>query len=99
MLCITKNHINCDHDDDEEENRVIDICETRKNILEKYYTDFQEMYQAYEDENVENRILDAKKQFHSMFSYNEIIYYKGKIVESMLLDKVHVGNRTILEAR
>lgn len=98
MLCITKNLILCDDDENEEENRVIDICETRKNILEKYYTDFQEMYQAYEDENVENRILDAKKQFHSMFSYNEIIYYKGKIVESMLLDKVHVGNRTILEA-
>ena len=33
-----------------------------------------------------------------MFSYNEIIYYKGKIVESMLLEKVHQGNRSILEA-
>ena len=75
-----------------------ELCNKRKEILQKYYTRFEEIFNTFEQEEMETRILNAKKQFHAMFSYNEIIYYKGKIVESMLLDKVHVGNRTILEA-
>lgn len=114
MTYFNKNHIICsdledehksdDTDEDsQDENYVLcenntDLCVKRKDILQKYYGKFDEIFQSYEQEEVEKRILEAKKQFHSMFSYNEIIYYKGKIVESMLLDKVHVGNRTILEA-
>ena len=84
-----------EHEDegDEEMNAI-----TRKKIMHKYFTQFEEIIQSYEQEEIEKKIVDAKKQFHTMFSYNEIIYYKGKIVESLLLDRVHVGNRTMLEA-
>ena len=104
--------VESDYDDEEEfakgENKIMTIQDEpitqdnrndiRKKILKKYYIKFEEVILLYDQEETEKKILEAKKQFHSMFSYNEIIYYKGKIVESMLLDKVHVGNRTMLEA-
>ncbi len=72
--------------------------EEKRKIIQKYYKQYSDVITFYEQEDVEDKILEAKKQFHTMFSYNEIIYYRGKIVESMLLEKVHVGNRSILEA-
>ena len=75
-----------------------ELCEERRKIVQKYFKKFNELMIAYNNEETEKKIIDAKKQFHTMFSYNEIIYYKGKIVESMLLEKVHAGNRSILEA-
>jgi hypothetical protein len=111
MLFFNKNHVMCMernigdlestsyHEDDISTlYEDSELCRKKKSILQKHYADFEGVFQDYEQEDIENKILNAKKQFHTMFSYNEIIYYKGKIVESMLLDKVHVGNRTILEA-
>ena len=74
------------------------LYDARKQIIQKYYKQFEDILFAYERDEIDKRILEAKKQFRSIFSYNEIIYYKGKIVESMLLEKVHIGNRTMLEA-
>lgn len=71
----------------------------RKKILRKYYKLFDEIVSSFEIEDIEKKILEAKKQFRSVFSYNEIIYYKGRIVESILMDKVHTGNRTMLESQ
>lgn len=87
--------------DDISENHIIDPSQTSEehsNVVKKYYNQYLDVISLYEQEDVEDKILEAKKQFHTMFSYNEIIYYRGKIVESMLLEKVHVGNRSILEA-
>lgn len=69
-----------------------------KQLILKYHNLFQNIIISYNNEDVDNKIQDAKKLYHSIFSYNEIIYYKGKIVESMLLDNVHQSNRNILEA-
>lgn len=98
-------NISSEEYESEEENHVITINDdseqikkVRKQIMSKYYTQFENILNQYEQEDIEKKIVDAKKQFHTLFSYNEIIYYKGKIVESLLLDRVHVGNRTILEA-
>lgn len=103
MMYFTKNQMVCNDVENQKDKNIVvfekdDPCVMKKDILKKYYTLFEGVYLDYEQEELEQKILDAKKQFHTMFSYNEIIYYKGKIVESMLLDKVHVGNRTILEA-
>jgi hypothetical protein len=100
-----------DYDSEEEEKEDYDpyvdlahhplSCEDKDNmkkIMHKHYDSFYKLIQLYEQEDVENKMLSAKKEFHTMFSYNEIIHYKGKIVESMLLEKVHTGNRSILEA-
>lgn len=101
MLFYEKNQL-CVKDEtymDEEDDYVVNnekCC--KKKIMKKYYDAFYKIIQLYGQEEIDKKILDAKKQFHTMFSYNEIIYYKGKIVESMLLERVHVGNRTILEA-
>ena len=43
------------------------------------------------------KILVATTHFDALLSYNEIIYYRGKIVETMLLEKVHENNRHILD--
>lgn len=75
-----------------------EICTKRREILESYFIKFNHVLNDYKKEEIDKKIIEAKKQFHTMFSYNEIIYYKGKIVESMLLEKVHQGNRSILEA-
>jgi len=104
MLFYNKNHILEEEDEDsqdENKNHIIEDNEDlmkKKEILQKYYTLFEDEILNYERDETEQKILDAKKDFHTMFSYNEIIYYKGKIVESMLLEKVHIGNRSILEA-
>ena len=103
MLFYEKNQLCVKHEEnkegDEEENFVVnsDKC-NKKKIMKRYYNTFHGILKLYEQEEIDKKILDAKKQFHTMFSYNEIIYYKGKIVESMLLERVHMGNRTILEA-
>lgn len=104
MLFYNKNHIleEVDNDSSSENTNYIveddEILLKKKEILQKYYTLFEEHIMNYDRDETEQKILNAKKEFHTMFSYNEIIYYKGKIVESMLLEKVHIGNRSILEA-
>lgn len=99
MLFFEKSKL-CVFDDTDQDKNVIvsEDCCNPQIITKKYYGDFYEILKLYEQEEIDKKILDAKKQFHTMFSYNEIIYYKGKIVESMLLERVHAGNRTILEA-
>ena len=97
------NHdIYVDDDVDCSENKVVKIVDKynhyNKQLILKYHTLFQDIITSYNNEDVDNKIQDAKKSYHSIFSYNEIIYYKGKIVESMLLDNVHQSNRNILEA-
>lgn len=90
-----------EHFDNDLQNQQPISCEDKENmktIMNKHYESFYKVIQLYEQEEVEKKMLDAKKEFHTMFSYNEIIHYKGKIVESMLLEKVHMGNRSILEA-
>ena len=100
MLFYNKNHI-LEEQEEEEENYIVqdnEILMNKKEILQKYYTLFENEILNYNRDKIEEKILNSKKDFHTMFSYNEIIYYKGKIVESMLLEKVHIGNRSILEA-
>ena len=100
MLFYNKNHIEDEDSQDENKNHIIEDDEElvkKKEILQKYYTLFEDEILNYDRDEIEQKILDAKKDFHTMFSYNEIIYYKGKIVESMLLEKVHTENRKILE--
>lgn len=74
------------------------VCVEEKEKTEKYYNDYYKIVENYKNEDIDQKILNAKKEFDSIFSYNEIIYYKGKIIESMLLDQVHETNRIILEA-
>tara|TARA_Y100000816_G_C26083082_1_gene571131 strand:+ start:544 stop:1773 length:1230 start_codon:yes stop_codon:yes gene_type:complete len=90
-----------DHDEnDDTHSEMSSSCfiDTRKQIMQKYYRLFEDILNAYERDEIDKKIYEAKKQFRAIFSYNEIIYYKGKIVESMLLEKVHVSNRNMLEA-
>ena len=75
----------------------ISCCLEEQNIINKYFSQFETIITNYKNEDIEQKILNAKKYFDSIFSYNEVIYYKGKIIESMLLDKVHNTNRIILE--
>ena len=73
------------------------IINYKNRITIKYNQLYERLIDTYNNEAIDNKIQNAKKAYHSIFSYNEIIYYRGKIVESMLLDKLHVANRTILE--
>lgn len=66
-------------------------------ILAKYEKEFQKIIQDYENEEIDNKILMATTSFDAILSYNEIIYYNGKIVESMMLENVHKNNRNLLE--
>ena len=66
-------------------------------ILAKYEQEFQKIIQDYENEEIDNKILVATTSFDAILSYNEIIYYSGKIVESMMLENVHKNNRNLLE--
>lgn len=66
-------------------------------LLKKYETEFQEIVEEYENESVDKRILSANTFFDTLLSYNEIIYYKGKIVESLLLENMHKKNRDLIE--
>ena len=66
-------------------------------ILAKYEQEFQKIIQDYENEEIDNKILVATTSFDAILSYNEIIYYNGKIVESMMLENVHKNNRNLLE--
>lgn len=66
-------------------------------ILAKYEQEFQKIIQDYENEEIDNKILVATTSFDALLSYNEIIYYNGKIVESMMLENVHKNNRNLLE--
>lgn len=66
-------------------------------LLNKYETEFQNIIKGYEIEDIDMKILVATTHFDALLSYNEIIYYRGKIVETMLLEKVHENNRHILD--
>ena len=66
-------------------------------LLKKYETEFQNIIKGYEIEDIDMKILVATTHFDALLSYNEIIYYRGKIVETMLLEKVHENNRHILD--
>ena len=66
-------------------------------LLKKYEAEFQEIVRDYENASVDKRILTANTFFDTLLSYNEIIYYKGKIVESLLLENMHKKNRDLIE--
>ena len=66
-------------------------------LLKKYESEFQKIIKDYEIEDIDMKILVATTNFDALLSYNEIIYYRGKIVETMLLEKVHENNRYILD--
>ena len=66
-------------------------------LLNKYEEEFQNIVKGYEIEDIDMKILVATTHFDALLSYNEIIYYRGKIVETMLLEKVHENNRYILD--
>lgn len=66
-------------------------------LLKKYEIEFQEIVRDYENASVDKRILSANTFFDTLLSYNEIIYYKGKIVESLLLENMHKKNRDLIE--
>ncbi len=66
-------------------------------LLNKYEVLFQQIIDEYEKEEIDMKILIANTNFDAILSYNEIIYYHGKIVESMLLEKVHQNNRNLLD--
>ena len=66
-------------------------------LLKKYEAEFQEIVRDYENASVDKRILSANTFFDTLLSYNEIIYYKGKIVESLLLENMHKKNRDLIE--
>ena len=66
-------------------------------LLNKYEEEFQKVVKGYEIEDIDMKILVATTNFDALLSYSEIIYYRGKIVETMLLEKVHENNRHILD--
>ena len=67
-------------------------------IVNQHNLEFKSIIEEYNNEEIDKLILSNTKDFDMIFSYNELIYYKGKIVESMLLEKVHKTNRRIMEA-
>lgn len=51
--------------------------------------EIQNIYKEIEDDDVENSIQESVVLFNALISYSEKMYYKGKIVENMLLEKIH----------
>ena len=75
FLISCEENISSEEYESEEENHVITINDdseqikkVRKQIMSKYYTQFENIMNQYEQEDIEKKIVDAKKQFHTLFS-------------------------------
>lgn len=58
------------------------------NIQEEFISIYREIH----DENLIHDLYESISRYDSLISYKDKLYYKGKIVENMLLERVHNNN-------
>ena len=61
-----------------------------------YRAEFYDVYREIEEENIINNLYESVARYDSVISYKEKMYYKGKIVENLLLENVHDANHSFL---
>ena len=54
--------------------------------------EFISIYREINDENLIHDLYESIARYDSIISYKDKLYYKGKIVENMLLERVHNNN-------
>ena len=54
--------------------------------------EFVSIYREINDENLIHDLYESISRYDSIISYKDKLYYKGKIVENMLLERVHNNN-------
>ena len=54
--------------------------------------EFVSIYREINDENLIHELYESIARYDSIISYKDKLYYKGKIVENMLLERVHNNN-------
>ena len=74
------------------------ILEAKYNDSQKGFIDIsdnhhkvelEKMYRESEDDDLESNIQESMVLYNSLLSYSEKVYYKGKIVENMLMEQIH----------
>jgi hypothetical protein len=61
--------------------------------------EFVNVYKEIQDENLINDLHESIARYDSIISYKDKLYYKGKIVENMMLEQVHHTNYDFLVNR
>jgi len=76
--------------------RKVDNEEYNMDPSMNYQEEFQQVYREIEDENIINELYESIARYDAVISYKEKMYYKGKIVENLLLENVHDSNYSFL---
>ena len=61
-----------------------------------YKVELEKMYRESEDDDLESNIQESMVLYNSLLSYSEKVYYKGKIVENMLMEQIHDVDYSLL---
>jgi heme/copper-type cytochrome/quinol oxidase subunit 4 len=65
-----------------------DIADLSMNVQDEFIS----IYREIQDENLIEDLYESISRYDSLISYKDKLYYKGKIIENMLLERVHNNN-------